>query len=192
MQQQCQQESSKGRISSLPACTQHGAHQHRLPMRMTLARAPSQQVPASLLSSPDFTNPQPSCRAALMSGPALGSQGTGKAHVRWPEQVTGSLSCQPHLKEIVWQAGSPLPGISLSVPDCDQETFLLMLLLQQAVTSRGTACEHQPSPGVLSKGCPHTRGPLTLLRARSSSPFSAQSTAASPQTVTSSNEPLLH
>lgn len=106
--------------------------------------------------------------------------------------MTGSLSRQPHLKEIVWQAGSPLPGISLSVPDCDQETFLLMLLLHQAVTSRGTACEHQPSPGVLGKGCPRSRGPLTLLRARSSSPFSAQSTAASPQTVTSSNEPLLH
>lgn len=55
----------------------------------------------------------------------------------WPEEMAGSLPRKPHLKEIVRQAGSPLPGISLSVPDCDQETLLLMLLLHQAVTSRG-------------------------------------------------------
>lgn len=101
---------------------------------MTLAGV---QVPAPLLSSPYFTGPQPSCRAALTSGPTLKAWGAGGAHVGWSEQMAGSLPRQPHLKETVWQAGSPLPGISLSVPDCDQETFLLMLLLHQAVTSRG-------------------------------------------------------
>lgn len=55
----------------------------------------------------------------------------------WPEQMAGLRPHQVHLKEIVRQAGSPLPGISLSVPDCDQETFLFILLLHWAVTSRG-------------------------------------------------------
>lgn len=60
-----------------PSASLHmgGAHQRGLPMGMTLAGAPRQQVPAPLLSSPRFTDPQPLCRAALTSGPALEAQG---------------------------------------------------------------------------------------------------------------------
>lgn len=76
-------------------------------------------------------------------------------------------------------AGSPLPAIPVSVPDCDQETLLLILLLHWAATRRG----HSPSasPGALSKGCPRSHRLLSLLRASSSPPVSAQSTAAPPQ-----------
>lgn len=55
----------------------------------------------------------------------------------WPEQMMGSPWCQPCFKEFKMHLGSPIPGISLSVPDCDQETLLLILFLHWAVTSRG-------------------------------------------------------
>lgn len=95
------------------------------------------------------------------SGPAL----RALEELTWGEQSRVSATTAPAGKDPM-RAGSPLPGIPLSVPDCDQETLLLILLLHGAVTE-GTA--HQPpqehparaaltatassQPGVLLRPC---------------------------------------
>lgn len=151
--QQQWQQSAKGRVCSLTAC----------PWCSPALAAPECDP------SWDIPGPSPSQR----SEPAL----------RALEELTRgdqsrdrfSATTAPFEKDHM-AAGSPLPGILLSVPDCDQETLLLILLLHWAGTRRG----HSPSasPGALSKGCPRSHRLLSVLRARSSPPVSAQSSAA--------------
>lgn len=126
----------------------HGAHQHWLPTSVS---------PAGTSLAQALEQSSPEVRASPRGpGPWGSSHGVTRAG--------GRVSTATSEKDPM-TAGSPLPGIPLSVPDCDQETLLLILLLHWAVTRRG----HSPSasPGVLSKGCPHSHRLLSLLTASS-------------------------